>query len=72
MMRVTEFVSDRKSKKADPKVRNAILKDAYERGVVALPCGDSGIRYIPALNIPEELLETGLDIFEECIARAAE
>ena len=72
LMRVTEFVSDRKSKKADPKVRNAILKDAYERGVVALPCGDSGIRYIPALNIPEELLETGLDIFEECIARAAE
>ena len=71
LMRVTEFVSDPASKKADPNVRNAILKDAYEHGVVTLPCGESGIRYIPALNIPEDLLDAGLDIIEECIGRAA-
>jgi 4-aminobutyrate aminotransferase len=71
LMRVTEFVADRKSKKPDPKVRNAIVKDAYEHGVIVLPCGESGIRYIPPLNIPDDLLETGLDIIEECIRRAA-
>ena len=71
LMRVTEFVSDPKRKTADPKVRNAIVKDAYEHGVVVLPCGESGIRYIPALNIPDELLEAGLDIIEGCIGRAA-
>jgi 4-aminobutyrate aminotransferase len=71
LMRVTEFVSDPGTKKPDAKVRNAILKDAYEHGVVLLPCGESGIRYIPALNIPEELLDTGLDIIEGCIGRAA-
>ncbi len=70
-MRMTEFVSDPTSKKPDPKVRNAIMKDMYEHGVIALPCGESGIRYIPALNIPEDLMETGLDIVEESIARAA-
>jgi 4-aminobutyrate aminotransferase len=71
LMRVTEFVSDPKRKTADPRVRNAIVKDAYEHGVVVLPCGESGIRYIPALNIPEELLDAGLDIIEESIARVA-
>ncbi|OGS51337.1 MAG: 4-aminobutyrate aminotransferase [Euryarchaeota archaeon RBG_16_68_12] len=71
LMRVTEFVSDRKSKKPDPKLRNAIVKDAYEHGVIVLPCGESGIRYIPPLNIPDDLLETGLDIIEECIRRVA-
>ena len=71
LMHVTEFVSDPKRKTADPKVRNAIVKEAYEHGVVVLPCGESGIRYIPALNIPDELLEAGLDIIEGCIGRAA-
>jgi 4-aminobutyrate aminotransferase len=71
LMRVTEFVSDPVRKTADPKVRNAIVKDLYEHGVVVLPCGESGIRYIPALNIPEELLDAGLDIIEESIARVA-
>ena len=71
LMRMTEFVSDPTSKKPDPKVRNTIMKDMYEHGVIALPCGESGIRYIPALNIPEDLMETGLDIVEESIARAA-
>jgi 4-aminobutyrate aminotransferase len=71
LMRVTEFVSDPVRKTADPKVRNAIVKDLYERGVVVLPCGESGIRYIPALNIPDELLDAGLDIIEASITRAA-
>ncbi len=71
LMRVTEFVEDRKTKKPNPKLRNSIVKDAYEHGVIVLPCGESGIRYIPPLNIPDEQLETGLDIIEECIGRAA-
>jgi len=70
LMRMTEFVSDATSKKPDPKVRNAIMKDMYEHGVIALPCGESGIRYIPALNIPDDMMETGLDIVEDCIGRA--
>ncbi len=70
LMQVTEFVEDRKTKKPDPKLRNAIVKDAYEHGVIVLPCGESGIRYIPPLNIPDEQLEAGLDIIEECIGRA--
>ena len=71
LMQVIEFVEDRKSKKPNPTARNAIEKDACQHGLILLPCGASGIRFIPALNIPDDLLETGLDVMEECIGRAS-
>ena len=71
MMQATEFVRDRTSKKPAPKLRDAIVKDAYEHGLILLPTGESSIRYIPALNIPEDLLDAGLDLLEGCIARRA-
>ena len=71
MMQATEFVTDRHSKKPDPKLRDAIEKDAYQHGLILLPCGDSAMRYIPALNIPRDVLDAGLDVLEECLKRAA-
>jgi 4-aminobutyrate aminotransferase len=71
MMQATEFVTDRHSKKPDPKRRDAIEKDAYQHGLILLPCGDSAMRYIPALNIPRDVLDAGLDVLEECLRRAA-
>ncbi len=72
MMQATEFVTDKRSKKPDPKLRDAIEKDAYEHGLILLPCGESTMRYIPALNIPREVLDAGLDVVEGCFRRAAE
>jgi len=72
MMQATEFVTDLRTKKADPKRRDAIEKDAYEHGLILLPCGESSIRYIPSLNIPKEVLDAGLDVLEDCFKRAAE
>jgi 4-aminobutyrate aminotransferase len=71
MMQATEFVVDRQSKKADPKIRDAIEEDAYKHGLILLPCGDSALRYIPALNIPMDVLDAGLDVLEGCFRRAA-
>jgi len=70
LMQATEFVTDRRSKKADPKIRDAIEKDAYEHGLIMLPCGESSLRYIPALNIPKEVLDAGLDVLEQTFRRA--
>jgi len=70
MMQATEFVVDRKSKKADPKIRDAIEMDAYKHGLILLPCGESALRYIPALNIPKDILDAGLDVLEGCFRRA--
>ena len=71
MMQATEFVTDKRSKKPDPKRRDAIEKDAYQHGLILLPCGDSAMRYIPALNIPRDVLDAGLDVLDECFKRAA-
>jgi 4-aminobutyrate aminotransferase len=71
MMQATEFVTDKRSKKPDPKRRDAVTKDAYEHGLILLPCGESTLRYIPALNIPRDILDAGLDVLEGCFRRAA-
>ena len=71
MMQATEFVADRRSKKPDPRLRDAITKDAYEHGLILLPCGESSLRYIPALNIPRDVLDAGLDVLEGAFKRAA-
>jgi len=70
-MQATEFVVDRASKRPDPKRRDRTEKDAYEHGLILLPCGESSIRYIPALNIPREVLDAGLDVLEGCFNRVA-
>jgi len=67
LMRATEFVKDRKTKDYAAKERNTIVERAYKRGLILLPCGTSGIRYIPPLVIEEEYLAAGMDVLENCI-----
>ena len=67
MMLAHEFVQDRTTKKHASKSRDRITEIAFKKGVMLLPCGKSVVRYIPPLNIPEEQLDTGFDIVEECI-----
>jgi 4-aminobutyrate aminotransferase len=71
MMQATEFVTDKKTNRPNVKVRDAIDKDAYQHGLVLLTCGDAGIRYIPALNIEQDVLDAGLDVLEGCFKRIA-
>jgi len=71
LMRATEFVTDGHTKAPAPKLRDKIVLDAFKHGLVLLSAGSSAIRYIPALNIPDALMDTGLDILETSIRRAA-
>jgi 4-aminobutyrate aminotransferase len=66
-MTATEFVKDRKTKEYAIKEKNAIMEEAYKRGLLLLPCGESSIRYIPSLNIPDDQLNKGFDILDEAI-----
>jgi 4-aminobutyrate aminotransferase len=69
MMLAHEFVQDRKTKKHAAASRDKITELAFKKGLMLLPCGKSVVRYIPPLNVPEELLTKGLDILEECIKK---
>jgi 4-aminobutyrate aminotransferase len=62
-----EFVKDQETKERDVALRNNIIQDTFEKGLLLIPCGRNGIRMTPALNIPRNLVDDGLQIFEEAL-----
>lgn len=63
-----ELVRNRETKEPADKEAKEIVTRCFRRGVAILTCGVSTIRIFPALNIPEELVDKGLDILEDVIA----
>ena len=41
----------------------------FRHGLLVIMAGKNTLRFIPPLNITEEVLDEGLDIMEEAIAR---
>jgi 4-aminobutyrate aminotransferase len=62
-----EFVKDRETKERAIELRNNVIQHAFENGLLLIPCGKNGIRMTPALNIPRNLVDDGLQIFEEAL-----
>lgn len=62
-----EFVKDRETKERAVDLRNGIIQHAFENGLLLIPCGRNGIRMTPALNIPQNLVADGLQLFEEAL-----
>ena len=62
-----EFVTDKNSKEAAPKLRDQVVDLAFERGLLLLGCGKSVIRISPPLCITREEVDEGLYILEEAI-----
>ncbi len=50
--------------------RDAILQDAFQRGLILLGCGQAGIRFCPALCITSQEIDTAIDFLHE-VCRAA-
>lgn len=72
LMLTTEFVKDRSTKEYAVELRDLVVELCYKRGLILLPCGKSGIRYIPPLNVEDEHLDTAIDILDEAIRDAME
>ena len=69
-MIAAELVTDRETKEPAAALAGAVNKACHERGLVTLTCGTLGnvFRFLPPLTITDELLEEGLDVFEEAFA----
>jgi 4-aminobutyrate aminotransferase len=63
-----EFVKDRQTKKRAVELRNAIIEEAFSRGLLLIPCGANSVRMTPALNVPHNLIEEALQIFADVLA----
>ena len=63
-----EFVRESQTKEQAPDLRNAIIKEAFRRGLLLIPCGGNSLRMTPPLNIPQPLVDEGLQIFADVLA----
>ncbi len=70
MMIGVEFVTDKTTKEPADKLRDAVVHNAFERGLLLLGCAKSVIRIAPPLSMSKAEMDEGLKIFEESIALA--
>ena len=62
-----EFVKDRQSRERLPALRDEIIQRAFKSGLLLIPCGTNSLRITPALNITRDLVDEGLEIFENVL-----
>ncbi|MCC7242411.1 MAG: aminotransferase class III-fold pyridoxal phosphate-dependent enzyme [Acidobacteria bacterium] len=69
-MMLVELVKDRRTKEPAPDDTLAIIKAAFQRGVIAMRAGlySNGIRFLPPLVITDDQLAEGLDAIESALA----
>jgi 4-aminobutyrate aminotransferase len=67
-----ELVKDQVTREPARQVLKDLLQAAFERGLLLLPCGVSTIRFMPALNMSQDIAEEGLAIFDRALTAAEE
>jgi 4-aminobutyrate aminotransferase len=67
LMAAVELVKDRETKEPAKEWRDAVIKSAFERGLLLLGCGENSIRFCPALTVSAEEVDLCLTLFEEAL-----
>ncbi|MBS0263520.1 MAG: acetyl ornithine aminotransferase family protein [Planctomycetes bacterium] len=65
-----EFVQSHDRRTPAPETRDAILQSCFQQGLVLLGCGESSIRFCPALVVTQEECDTALAILERALTEA--
>ncbi len=63
-----ELVQDRENKKPAITERDEIIKLAFQKGLLLLGCGESGIRFSPPLVVKKSEVDVATEILEECLS----
>jgi 4-aminobutyrate aminotransferase len=70
LMVAVEFVKDREKRTPDPQIRDRIIQQAFNKGLLLLGCGVNNIRFCPALTANPDEIDVCLQIFEESVKAA--
>ncbi|SMC20036.1 4-aminobutyrate aminotransferase [Desulfacinum hydrothermale DSM 13146] len=62
-----ELVKDRETKERAGQWRNALVRRAFEKGLLLLGCGLNTVRFAPPLTVTAEQVDLCLQIFEEAL-----
>ncbi|EFQ24018.1 L-lysine 6-transaminase precursor [Aminomonas paucivorans DSM 12260] len=52
-----------------PELRDKFIKTCWSEKMLILPCGDNSVRFRPALNVPLEDIDKGLEITRQCLKK---
>ncbi|HZN02111.1 MAG TPA: aminotransferase class III-fold pyridoxal phosphate-dependent enzyme, partial [Candidatus Polarisedimenticolia bacterium] len=66
-----EIVRDRATRAPNPEARHEILVQAFERGLLILPCGASTLRLSPPLVCTEQDADTAVAILDAACTAVA-
>ena len=67
-----EFVKDHHSKEPAREFVSGVIQEAFQHGLLLLPCGLSTIRLMPPLMLPRSIADEALEILERSIQRVLE
>jgi 4-aminobutyrate aminotransferase len=62
-----DLVKNRATRETAPVERDAVLQDCFKRGLVLLGCGESAIRFCPALVVTREECETAVKLLDAAL-----
>jgi 4-aminobutyrate aminotransferase len=65
-----ELVRDQQTREHAHDLREAVVEQAFAKGLLMIGSGESALRVAPPLNIQQDVLDEGLRIVEESIAAA--
>ena len=71
MMIGVEFVKDRKTKEPATDIRNAVIDEAFRKGLILLAAGPCSLRLAPPLVLTQEQAEVGVEIFEKALKKVS-
>ncbi|MEB3286306.1 MAG: acetyl ornithine aminotransferase family protein [Vampirovibrionales bacterium] len=71
LMLGVEIIKDKASKEKASALRNQIVDECFEQGLVILGCGENTIRFSPPLVICQEQVDCAIDIFTRVLKKHA-
>ncbi|HSB18046.1 MAG TPA: aminotransferase class III-fold pyridoxal phosphate-dependent enzyme, partial [Bryobacteraceae bacterium] len=66
-----EFVRDKATRERAPKLRDRVVRMAFERGLLVLGAGQNTVRLSPPLTISRDQAAFAADTLEDCVRLAA-
>jgi len=66
-----ELVKNRETQKPAAKERDQMIEKAFQKGLLLLGCGESGIRFCPPLVVTKPQVDVAVDIVEDCLRKLA-
>ncbi len=70
MMIGMEIVASHETRQYAPQVRDRTIQYAFNEGLLLLGCGVSALRFMPPLNLSQEMADEALGMFDRALSRA--